>query len=365
MFLLFFREHDRIMQWEDPLYTLFLFVFFVYACLRLDAEYALCVPLFLVVVLMTRSLYRRSAGELERRVIERPPDRDDSTYKPHAVLRVAVCGFKNFTKKSFLSSNPYPMPSFIKISYLPNALTPPITGPAVAGASVAESQRQTEFIIGIAPVSQNSGAGRQQTSALEAGHFAPSPGKKLPIATSSIAGAAPSGLSGLLSQLNIISGDTVRDGMLHNMCDPWPRPLPDRGADLAFVYPMLQPESKKKHALPEPADEFDAAWLESEGAIRFSLLNGDQAASFVDGGVLGSILVPVKELLVAARALGHKSGESPPNNLIHRLATLTFMLFRWDPIEFVERSLRPSAGAGGLVPGEVDLDSDRVFALHI
>jgi hypothetical protein len=294
------------MQWEDPIYTFFLLVFFVYACLRLDAEYALCVPLFLVVVLMTRSLYRRSAGELERFVIERPPDRDDAAYRPHAVLRVAVCGFKNFTKKSFLSSNPHPMPSFIKISYLPNALAPPVTNPTIAGASATESQRQTEFVIGIAPTTQSSGVGRPQASAMEVGHYAPSPGKKVPIATSSIAGAAPSGFSGLLSQLNIISGDTVRDGMLHNMCDPWPRPRPDRGVDLAFVYPILLPESKKKKPLLEPAGEVDAAWLESDGVIRFSLLSGDNQA---DGGVLGSILVPLKELLVATRALGHKPGE--------------------------------------------------------
>lgn len=317
------REHDRIVKWEDPVQTGVLLVVFVIACLRLNAEYALCVPLFVIVFLMTRSLYRRSAGELERRVIERPPDRDDTAYKPYAVFRVAVCGFRNFTKKSFLSSNPHPMPGFIKISYLPSAYAPPpaATAASAAGAPGGESQRQTEFVIGIAPVTQN-GIGRPHTSASETGYFAPSPGKKMPHATSSIAGAAPSGFSGLLSQLNIISSDSVRDGMLHNMCDPWPRLRPDKAVDMAFVYPMLQPESKKKKIVADTTAEavgsIDMSWLDSEGAVKFTLIGGNnQTSAFVDGGVLGHIVVPVKELLATTRAAGHKSGRHPLSYCLH------------------------------------------------
>ena len=54
-----YEEYCSIMNWDDPLLTLVLFVVFIYMTLYVNAEYGLSCPLFVLVVLMTRSLHKR------------------------------------------------------------------------------------------------------------------------------------------------------------------------------------------------------------------------------------------------------------------------------------------------------------------
>ena len=95
----------RIMEWENPLQTLILLIAFVYTTLKIDAEYALCCPIFVILVLFTKSLIDRKSGKFRKYWVEEGnfgkssiPDK----YQPVAVLRVAVVGFRNLP--SFLDA---------------------------------------------------------------------------------------------------------------------------------------------------------------------------------------------------------------------------------------------------------------------
>ena len=94
------------MEWENPLQTLFLLIVFVYTTLKIDAEYALCCPIFVILVLFTKSLIDRKSGQFRKYwVEERNNGKSSSTdkYQPVAVLRVAVVGFRNLP--SFLEAH--------------------------------------------------------------------------------------------------------------------------------------------------------------------------------------------------------------------------------------------------------------------
>ena len=94
------------MEWENPLQTLFLLIVFVYTTLKIDAEYALCCPIFVILVLFTKSLIDRKSGQFRKYWVEdRNNGKSSSTekYQPVAVLRVAVVGFRNLP--SFLEAH--------------------------------------------------------------------------------------------------------------------------------------------------------------------------------------------------------------------------------------------------------------------
>ena len=75
-----FDEYRSIMNWDNIPLTVFLFAAFVYTCLYIDAEYALCCPLFLCVFLMTRSLRKRRFGIYRKHWIEKGIP-DEETYR--------------------------------------------------------------------------------------------------------------------------------------------------------------------------------------------------------------------------------------------------------------------------------------------
>ena len=104
-------EYRRITQWEEPLLSTTVLLLFVYACLRLNSEYFLCVPLFLLLYLMVSAYLRRADGSFQKQYIEMDSgiaSSEDSKassslasssfhHRAIAVLRIAVCGFRNFS----------------------------------------------------------------------------------------------------------------------------------------------------------------------------------------------------------------------------------------------------------------------------
>jgi hypothetical protein len=107
------------MEWENPLQTLFLLIAFVYTTLKIDAEYALCCPIFVILVLFTKSLIDRKSGQFRKYWVEEGnfgkssiPDK----YQPVAVLRVAVVGFRNLP--SFLDAHKITENSGLKTVFL-------------------------------------------------------------------------------------------------------------------------------------------------------------------------------------------------------------------------------------------------------
>jgi len=70
-FIGLFDEYRYIMNWDNIPLTIFVFFVFVYTCLYIDAEYALCCPLFIFVFLMTKSLRNRRFGLYRKHWIEK------------------------------------------------------------------------------------------------------------------------------------------------------------------------------------------------------------------------------------------------------------------------------------------------------
>jgi len=95
LFTDWYSEYCRIMEWENRLLTLSLFVVFVWATLKVDAEYALCCPLFVLVVLLTLSWRRRFNGQYKQYWISRGAALASTDTRPAAVLRIFVLGFRN------------------------------------------------------------------------------------------------------------------------------------------------------------------------------------------------------------------------------------------------------------------------------
>ena len=99
------------MDWEDPFLTLSLLVLFVYTTFNINAEYALCCPIFVLLALFTKSLIDRKSGKFRKRWVE---DGNGSIapvekYQPIAIMRLAVVGYKNLP--SFLPDTRKPLPA--------------------------------------------------------------------------------------------------------------------------------------------------------------------------------------------------------------------------------------------------------------
>lgn len=294
------------MSWEDPMFTFGVFVTFVFTTLWLNAEYFMSVPLFIVVLLMTRSYYYRKNGGFKNNIIERGQEIVPVPFRAFSYLRVAVCGFKNFSRKGH--QNPYPHPHYVKISYI-KPQTSSSTNPRGGSSGQADS---VEHVIAVVNVSSAAGV--------------------LDHASSSSRSASGSGSSGTLRQilanLSIIRSDNVKDGVIQNIADPWPRQKPDSSIDVSFIYPILQGDFvKNKNIDLQRANSSEStinrenadadkeastirpkfqAWEESEGLIRFSLFGDSPANSFIDSN-LGSITIPLKDLVNQSDSNGSKT----------------------------------------------------------
>lgn len=93
-------EYKKIVEWDEPFLTLICVTAFVYCCLEINAEYALCCPLFLVILLLTSSMLRRQSGSFKMKFItpnkkeEIKIKTEESYYQPYATVKLAVIGFR-------------------------------------------------------------------------------------------------------------------------------------------------------------------------------------------------------------------------------------------------------------------------------
>ena len=107
------------MDWENPLQTFILLIIFVYTTLKIDAEYALCCPIFVILVLFTKSLIDRKSGQFRKHWVEEgniSKSSNTDKYQPVGVLRVAVVGFRNLP--SFLDAHKITENSGLKTVFL-------------------------------------------------------------------------------------------------------------------------------------------------------------------------------------------------------------------------------------------------------
>ena len=281
-----------MMSWEDPLFTSGVFVTFVFTTLWLNAEYFMSVPLFIVVLLMTRSYYYRKNGGFKNHLIEKGQDVITVPFRSFAYLRVAVCGFKNFSKKGHQTL--YPHPHYVKISYIKPLFSSANTRSVNSGQSDS-----VEHVIAVVNVSSAAGVHDHLSSSSRSA------------ASSNSSGT----LHQILANLSIIRSDNDKDGVIQNIADPWPRHKPDSSIDVSFIYPILQGDVKKSNNIELPrgdssknkenldTDKDTTAvrpkfqpWEEAEGFVKFSLYGDSPVNSFIDSN-LGSITIPLKDLV--------------------------------------------------------------------
>jgi len=61
-----FNKYKKLISWEDPLRSAVVFLFFIWACLSLDAEYAPCIPVALLLFHLIRGHIRRTDGKFSK-----------------------------------------------------------------------------------------------------------------------------------------------------------------------------------------------------------------------------------------------------------------------------------------------------------
>ena len=223
LFNMWYSEYVYIMEWREPFTTFVIFIVFLIFTLKVNAEYALSGVMFVIVALMTRTLLRRRSGPYVKHYVENGVKSVESKldYKPIARLRVSVLGFRGRNSKTGEFSR-----SAMKVSYLPMAETPA----EADGVSI-------EHTVGYF------------------GNTLDGVGFAVPVTTQ--------GVTQLVT--NMVSSEvTQKDSVLQSVYDPWPVEAKNPGgrerdransfvsyeaAELALVYPVLQPISAKIQAV--------------------------------------------------------------------------------------------------------------------
>lgn len=233
------REYLSIMEWKDPPSTFVILLIFLYCTIHVNAEYALSGLMFLVVVLMTRSLFRRNSGQYVRHYVEKgiqPMPQLD--YRPVALIRVAVLGFRTARHSSSVVADTPTIiqrPPSIKVVFVPM-----VESDSPSTASPVEA---TEHIIGYFGPSANG-----------LGFSVPHPHHQ-----SSSQSKGQQQVSSQVSQLvsTIVGVEVVhKDEVLQNVYDPLPTKSTDDScdkatfiksdsADVSLVYPIVQPIRSK------------------------------------------------------------------------------------------------------------------------
>lgn len=97
LFWIIYEDYCSIMNWDNPFLTAVLFVIFLYMVFKVDSEYGLSCPLFILVALMTRSWYLRKNGTFRQRWITKLHIEEKSKdsilhplHRPVAYLRLSV-----------------------------------------------------------------------------------------------------------------------------------------------------------------------------------------------------------------------------------------------------------------------------------
>jgi hypothetical protein len=272
-------EYRSIMNWDSVPITLFVFVVFVYTCLYIDAEYALCCPLFLCVYLMTRSLQRRRFGLYRKHWVEKGIP-EEEMYRPISYLRVSVVGFRNLPKELLKGANAAMQKPCVKISYLP------------VQNDISASKMEKELVVGyVGGPNHVSNDGTNRLSKF----------------VHSISG--------------MISNENTKADLLQNTLDPWPAGdihvsnddknrvvllCDDETTHISCLYPILSPivkdtihddtdddkdkKTKKEAKLQGP---HLLPWEENDGMISFSIF---QLNYLVDKSI-GNVKIAIKDLL--------------------------------------------------------------------
>ncbi len=201
-----YADYLYLMSWEDPIYTSSLFLLFLFCTLCIQAEYLLSGIVFAWLLTMTRGLYIRKVGIYRQRCISRGPKEVLPAYRPVAVLKLALLGFRSNTS--------HMRKPVLRLSFIPMLET-----------ATGEEKERIEHFIGFL-------GSCDSASYTEYGST-----------------------TGFLSAFR--KPDlSKRDQLLHNVLDPWP--LNDEihseeltgGATMhmqreqALVYPLLQPPMK-------------------------------------------------------------------------------------------------------------------------
>lgn len=283
------------MDWEEPKTTLVLLVLFLYTTLWVNAEYAISVPLFIVVALMTKSWFFRYNGGFKKRIIESDGVAEPFSYRPFAYLRVAICDLKHFSASS--AGGGYPYPQYAKISYVQRARVALLERKDLRAGTGSDV---SELMIALVPVGQ-------QLNNAEHSNF------------STVSGT---GISQLLSNLNIIKSDNLKGGILQNMSDPWTRNTGRSVVDISYVYPILQPDLFKESAPDvmrktvqddglrddQRSDQHCSniqgstmklkfqPWKDLDSSVKFTFFGDSPEQSFVDS-TLGTISIPFRDLI--------------------------------------------------------------------
>jgi hypothetical protein len=238
------REYLSIMEWKDPPSTFVILLIFLYCTIHVNAEYALSGVMFLVVALMTRSLFRRNSGQYVRHYVEKgmqPMPQID--YRPVALIRVAVLGFRTARHSSSVVADTLtPTPSIVqRPPSIKVVFVPMVESDAPSTTSSVEAIEHTIGYFG--------------PSANGLGFSVPHPHHQ-----SSSQSKGQHQVSSQVSQLvsTIVGAEVVhKDEILQNVYDPLTTKSDDDSccdkaafiksdsADVSLVYPIVQPIRSK------------------------------------------------------------------------------------------------------------------------
>ena len=219
-----FDRYNNLMSWKNPVQTFVIMMLFIYCCLYVEAEYALCVPLFLLVYFFTESWINRHFGNFRTQHIT-PNDNplDEYSYRPVSYLHLAVSGFRNFGRPGA----PKTPPPHMSLSYLPDG---PVGNVFLTGLDGKGSYHKS--------TKRNAMATASESEALFpelhiASFFVPPSllgAQDVPLlfrhreqkfASSSTAGKPA---TNFMTSLNIVAGDhVINDSILHNVSEPLER----------------------------------------------------------------------------------------------------------------------------------------------
>jgi hypothetical protein len=257
IFVLIYTEYCRLMNWDDSLFTGLCFVLFVYTTLTVNAEYALCCPMFVVVVFATIARYRRMHGYYRKALLENNKYFDPID-RPVANLRLCLLDWRMGAVSSTPSKRPYIRASFV-----------PMTELGLTAATSNEYHR--EHFIGVLGSDASSNAGNSSQS-----------------------------LFGLLGD---DSNAKDRECVIQNLLDPVSKAGLEVGGEkgiiattdkevVTLVYPVLQSVNASSQLVP---------WQNNTGRIKLAVFR--EKPSSLTSTYYGSISVSVKDVAGAGNVL--------------------------------------------------------------
>lgn len=324
-----FSEYLDLMNWKDFIFTSTMLLVFVYTALKINAEYALCCPVFLALCLFTRAYYRRVSGTYEKETIGRMKNNNDP-YRPIATLTMAVLETKYGKDPLLTNSKP-----------IGNAESNPVSLASLWGLSLSSLRphviHQKPFIAILYRPMRGDFLKLKKNEVIS---------ENRTFLVGSIRGGDDSGPTIVTSRHSAHAPSDTRskDAILHNLLMPWPKPpateitqtvsianaQDETAEDLAFVYPLLQPvwknviashaqesiadlekpamsTDKKSSTVPEkqiPAkkNKVYVPWEENESEIILSFHHEKPSHGLIESMTsvvndIGQVVIPLKSFL--------------------------------------------------------------------